>query len=250
MPSQSSAAPYDVFIAHSSKDKAHARALKTALQAIGLRAFIDEDMLPGTLWDEELPRTQQASRVTVTLISDNFTDAYYAREELVAGIKLSRAKERQHSLIPIYLDGDVPAELPYGLQRVVGISLPGSGGWSKVARRIGELLDALSDPAAVEPGLAAVPDDAPVKGSELVKLADGIASAIVELGIAPASILMAVDFPMHRAPMSAPTAAGYWLEVLRAVNTGILAAGSGRVALRKVVHEIRASAPEVNLPGV
>jgi len=33
-----------------------------------------------------------------------------------------------------------------------------------------------------------------------VKLSDGIARAVTELGLAPDSILLAVDFPMHRAP--------------------------------------------------
>lgn len=241
---------YDVFIAHSSKDKPHARAFKQALLDARLRPFIDEDMLPGDLWDDVIPAAQKASRVTAVLVSDNLMQAYYAREETVVGIKLSRAEEQIHRVVPIFLDGDVPDEMPYGLNRAVGMSLAIAGGWSKVVRRIQHLLAALDDPSKVDQGFTPDPADAPVKGSELVKLSDGIARAVTELGLAPDSILMAMDFPMHRAPAGAPTAATYWLSVVRSINAGIVPAGSGRTALRALVHAIRAHAPEAGLPAV
>lgn len=241
---------YDVFIAHSSQDKPHALAFKQALSDAGISSFIDEDMLPGTAWDDAIPAAQKQSRVTAVLISDNTEKAWYAREEIVAAVELCRADERLHQVVPIYLDGDVPAELPYGLKRIVGISLPISGGWSKVSRRIRQLLDALADPSTLAPVAALVPEDTAIKGSELVALSDAIARVVTELGVAPASILLAVDFPMHRAPMGSPTAADYWLSALRSINQGILALGSGRVALRALVHAIRAHAPEAALPAV
>jgi len=212
--------------------------------------FIDEDLLPGSLWDEAIPAAQKQSRVTAVLISGNLPKAYYAREEIVSAIQLFRADERVHQVVPIFLDGAVPEEMPYGLKRVVGISLPMANGWSKVARRIEQILAALDDPSTVDRGFTPDPADTPIKGSELVKLSDGIARAVTELGLAPDSILLAVDFPMHRAPAGAATAATYWLGVVRSINSGILPAGSGRTALRELVHVIRAHAPEVDLLAV
>lgn len=241
---------YDVFIAHSSKDKPQARDFKQALLDGGLRPFIDEDMLPGTLWDDALPAAQEGSRVTAVLISDNLTKAYYAREEIVAAIQLFRKDQQVHQVVPIFLDGEVPENLPYGLKRTVGVSLPMANGWSKIVRRIKQLLAALDDPSKVDRGFTPDPADTPIKGSELVKLSDGIARAVVELGLAPDSILLCVDFPMHQAPMAPNTAATYWLDVVRRINSGILASGSGRAALRELVHAIRAHAPEVSLPPV
>lgn len=241
---------YDVFIAYASKDRPHARAFEQALRDGGLRPFLDEDMLPGTLWDEAIPAAQKAARITAVLISDNLPKAYYARDEIVSAIGLFREDERVHQVVPIFLDGDVPAELPYGLKRVVGISLVGAGGWSKVVRRIEALLGALDDPSKIDVGFTPDPADAPVKGSELVALSDAIARAVTGLGLAPDSILLAMDFPMHHAPMGSPTQATYWLSVVRSIDGGILPTGSGRTALRALVHAIRAHAPEVALPAV
>jgi hypothetical protein len=73
-------------------------------------------LLPGDIWDIEIPRAQQVSDVTVVLISSKSEAAYYEREEIAAAINLQLKGASQHRIVPVYLDraaherGEIPMD--------------------------------------------------------------------------------------------------------------------------------------------
>jgi hypothetical protein len=129
---------YDFFLAHAGGDNALAVELRELLKAH--RVFVDsEDLLPGDEWDVELPKVQRASRVSVILISSEVEKAWYAREEIAAAINLAKV-ERQR-VVPLFLEGlKPPADVPYGLRRLVAIYLERLGSLEAVAEKLSDLL--------------------------------------------------------------------------------------------------------------
>src|SRR5688572_1121497 len=109
---------WDFFIAHSSTDKHVALSLYHLL-CKEAKVFLDSEcLLLGDDWDIELSRAQQASLITIVLVSSKTTSAYYQREEIAAAIALARSNRTRHRVVPIYLDKDAPNKLgvPYGLR--------------------------------------------------------------------------------------------------------------------------------------
>ncbi len=97
---------FDFFTAHSHKDKVIARDLYDHIVSNGFTAFLDKvSLIPGSAWDEEIPRAQQSSGITDALISGNIQQAWFAREEVQAAIDMVRVNpgccsaERNSNLI-------------------------------------------------------------------------------------------------------------------------------------------------------
>jgi len=110
---------YHLFLAHSGKDTETAVQIKHLLGG-SVSVFLDcESLLPGDVWDVEIPKAQQESLITVILISRNLEKSFYQREEIAGAIALSR--DSRHRVVPVYLD-DAIASAPYGLQRVTTYS--------------------------------------------------------------------------------------------------------------------------------
>lgn len=106
---------WDIFIAHSAREKEMAQAIFNALA--GYKVFLDFVCLKaGSDWDISISEAQKQSKITLALISGDFNKAYYAREEVAAGIALSRKNPNYHQLIPIYLDEISTENIPYGLR--------------------------------------------------------------------------------------------------------------------------------------
>jgi hypothetical protein len=116
---------YDVFIAHSSREKEKSLAIYNLLS--DYRVFLDFiSVKEGKDWDTEIAEAQKKSRVTLALISGDFQSAYYAREEVAAAISYSRKRPESHILIPVYLESISDDQIPYGLRLKHSIFLRGN----------------------------------------------------------------------------------------------------------------------------
>lgn len=142
---------WDIFLAHAGGDKEPAEELYQLLSG-RCRVFLDRcDIDAGVDWDRRLAAAQEASKVTVALITDRYTDAWYLQEEIARAINLVRT--RGHRLVPIYLEGWMDSP-PYGLARLHGLSVLDEGGLAPVAEHLLDLLarSAVRPPALVDLG--------------------------------------------------------------------------------------------------
>ncbi|MBX2803371.1 MAG: toll/interleukin-1 receptor domain-containing protein [Myxococcales bacterium] len=114
------------FLAHASKDKPLIRELYDALVAAGVGVFLDEvDVLPGDEWDQVIPQAHQRCRATLVVVSPNYDQAFYLRDEVHTAIRWSRQSGSEHWVIPM-LHGPV-ADPPYGLTITQGLDLAALG---------------------------------------------------------------------------------------------------------------------------
>lgn len=111
---------WDFFIAHAGADIAAAEQLYRLLSQKNCRVFLDKYNLKlGDSWGSKLSEAQAKSRVTVVLISNSTSAAYYEREEIAAAIALARRNESKHRVVPVYVgeQGDTTElDVPYGLR--------------------------------------------------------------------------------------------------------------------------------------
>lgn len=144
---------YDFFICYPSADAAEAMALKALLDTKH-KVFLDQDCLqPGENWTMELSNHQAAAKMTIALISRNYSSAIYAQEEVATGIAFERrwSKDR-HCVVPVYLNG-IPQdirEIPYGLrckQSIVKIE----NGMVGVAKKLSAMLASIPQQADDQP---------------------------------------------------------------------------------------------------
>lgn len=138
-------AEWDFFLAHAEADSARAEELYD-LVAGKARVFLDSrSLVLGDDWDRELAAAQRLSRVTVVLISQAVSAAYYQREEIAAALDRARRQPSEHRVVPVYLEpaagGEV--EIPYGLRLKQGLSLEREGSLEAVAARLVDLLPRL-----------------------------------------------------------------------------------------------------------
>ena len=99
--------------------------------------FLDQTAIElGSFWDQEIPKAQQQSLVTIALISGNIKEAYYARDEIQNAIGLARANPNFHKVIPVYLDKSLEEspDIVYGLRLIQGINLSSIGSIENLAR--------------------------------------------------------------------------------------------------------------------
>lgn len=140
-----SAYTWDVFIAHAGKDTPTAEQLYDMLYQ-KCRVFLDSRCLElGDNWDLKLPAAQEASFLTVVLISSNTEKAYYQREEIAAAIDLARHDEEKYRVIPIYLDqqDSKSKKVPYGLRLKHGLTVSEDLSLAQCADRLLDTLQRL-----------------------------------------------------------------------------------------------------------
>ncbi len=129
---------WDLFIAHAGPDKAAARELFEALEALDVRAFLDAACIPdGVSWDAPIIDALYHSAVVAVLISSATEDAFYQREEIHGAIDCARADGEWTRVIPVYLS-EFPARgerSPYGLKLKQGFAVD-SGGMPTAAERL------------------------------------------------------------------------------------------------------------------
>ena len=117
---------YHFFIAHSAADKEFATRLYHLLLG-GYEVFLaSESILPGDYWDEEIPKAQRDSMITLILVSPNTEASFFQKEEIQIAIELCRQKNTLYRVIPVYLSNvNKTLAVPYGLQRIQGIYTKG-----------------------------------------------------------------------------------------------------------------------------
>src|SRR5438445_6290945 len=97
------AVTYDIFISHSSRDRATADAVCAALERHALRCWIaPRDIVPGTDWSAAIVDGLLASRAAVLLFSD------HANASLQVRCEVQFACEQGRALVPLRIDETVP----------------------------------------------------------------------------------------------------------------------------------------------
>jgi Effector-associated domain 1/TIR domain len=139
-------ASWDLFLAHAGGDAKPAEDLYALLSGT-CRVFLDKkSVLLGDDWDLAIARAQQASRITVVLVSSKYPGAYYLREEIALAIAMARRDAEAHRVVPVFLDG-LPTDaggIPYGLRLKNGIDAVAVGGMPAVAAELAKLLGELA----------------------------------------------------------------------------------------------------------
>ena len=141
---------WDFFLAHSSTDR-DGGCLHDLLKD-DCRVFLDHLCLQlGDDWDVELARAQQASRITVVLISKNTEKAYYQREEIAGAIAMAR--QDTHRVVPIFLGGlsNNSNDVPYGMRLKKGLSVRDKRELKDAAGRLLKLLSQVKGRSAYDP---------------------------------------------------------------------------------------------------
>lgn len=96
---------YDVFISHSSKDKAAADATCHALEARGIRCWIaPRDIRPGANWGESILGAISSVRIMALLLSGNANDSPQIQREV------ERAVHHGTIIIPMRIEDVMPAK--------------------------------------------------------------------------------------------------------------------------------------------
>ena len=105
---------FDVFLSHNSVDKPWVIDLKDALEARGLRVWLDQDEIrPGDLFVGALEKGLKESRCVVLVVSPEAVASEWVTEEYARAVTLTKKKGNPLQLIPAILRD---AELPGFLQ--------------------------------------------------------------------------------------------------------------------------------------
>lgn len=118
---------WDMFLVHASLDKPRVRALDRAIYAENpkLRVFFDERSIdPGDNWAFVIPDALRRSRMVVVCLSTTSDGGWYNHSEIASAVV--QARENAIRIVPVYLDGRYKG-VPYGLETLVGISVPETG---------------------------------------------------------------------------------------------------------------------------
>ena len=136
---------WDIFIAHSTRDRATADALFNHLDQ-RTRVFLAHERLQlGDEWDIEIAEAQRSSRVTVVIVSEATERAYYERVEIASAIAMARRNEERHRVVPLFSSAQVEADrVPYGLGLKEGLVLSPELTLEAAADRLLDLLAQLS----------------------------------------------------------------------------------------------------------
>jgi hypothetical protein len=115
---------FDVFLSHNSKDKPTVRQLAQALQARGLKVWLDEEQLiPGRPWQEALEEIIQTTRTAAVLVGKDDLGPWEIPEMRAC---LSEFVNRCLPVIPVLLpDAPTKPELPLFLRAFTWVDLRG-----------------------------------------------------------------------------------------------------------------------------
>ncbi|MCB9530097.1 MAG: toll/interleukin-1 receptor domain-containing protein, partial [Myxococcales bacterium] len=111
-----------IFICYAGPDRAHAVALRTALEERGEQSWCDVvDLVPGDYWDVVIDDALRGAGLVVVLISHAGSehDGWHLLEEIARAI--GHARDAAKRVIPVKLDRGLDERIPYGLRRIVAI---------------------------------------------------------------------------------------------------------------------------------
>ena len=114
--------PFHVFLSHNSKDKPTVRQLARALQARGLKVWLDEwEMVPGRPWQEALEAVIQTIQTAAVLVGKDGLGPWQDSEMSAC---LSEFVDRHLPVIPVLLPGaPVKPRLPLFLRSFTWVDL-------------------------------------------------------------------------------------------------------------------------------
>jgi hypothetical protein len=109
-----------VFLSHKSCDKELVRRYMSALRAVGLDPWLDEDaMAAGSHLDHSLLQGLKESCATVFFITPNFQYDGFLKQEIEYAIAEERERNGRFTIITILLNGAKEANIPPLLKRFV-----------------------------------------------------------------------------------------------------------------------------------
>jgi formylglycine-generating enzyme required for sulfatase activity len=207
-----------IFLCHASEDKAQVREVYQRLKAIdGFEPWLDEeDLLPGQIWEREIPRALQASDFILIFLSRASVAkrGYVQREMKMALDAWEELPEGTIHTIPVRLDN---CDLPESFRRYHYVNLSDSAGFDRIVRAIRAELAKRSriEPLPISQSLARTsPIEAPV--TQNVALEPIFTNSVgMEFVLIPAGIPMiaslesdkealAYQKPAHRVTISQP----------------------------------------------
>ena len=125
-----------VFLCHAHEDKAEVQALYQQLRAAGVQPWLDEeDLLPGEIWEEVIPKAVEGSDAVIVCLSRKSVnkEGYVQKEIAVALDAADRKPEDTIFLIPAKLR---ECEVPERLRRWHTVDLYVETGFGKLLRSL------------------------------------------------------------------------------------------------------------------
>lgn len=108
MSSGALAPSFDVFFSYHSGDARWVARLKTALEAKGLKVWLDSDqILPGDRFAEALERGLQSSKSVTLIVSSGSLQSDWVKEEYYRALGLANASGHSLRLIPVLIESVV-----------------------------------------------------------------------------------------------------------------------------------------------
>lgn len=138
---------WDIFLAHSSREKPRVRELHEALRLISRypepRIFFDEvSISPGADWRKSVSDALERSAIAVLVVSEDSQNRWYLESELARLIE--RQRDNEVRIIPVFLDGFRVGAVPYVIAQLQGLDASALG-MAEVARRIFSVLDSVNE---------------------------------------------------------------------------------------------------------
>jgi hypothetical protein len=152
---QSNPVTWDFFLAFASANEAPARQLYESIDKKKHPVFFSAESIPGgDRWDEEIPKAQKSSLITLAFIGDAdiVKHAHYLRDEIREAINMVRANSLTHKLIPVYMDGKTDSERDflYGLGLFQGLDYYDFASMPALANKLQEIATAMKTQKALE----------------------------------------------------------------------------------------------------
>jgi hypothetical protein len=127
-----------IFLCHSSGDKAAVRTLYRRLVEDGFRPWLDEEnLLPGQEWEREIPIAVKTSDIVIVCLSrQSVTQIGYVQREIKLALDVADEQpEGTVFLIPVRVE---PCDLPKRLSRWQWVDLFESNGYRRLLRSLEE----------------------------------------------------------------------------------------------------------------
>ena len=136
--------PLKVFLCHDADDKPAVRELYARLRQDGIDPWLDEeDLLPGQLWQDEIPKAVRAADAVIVCMSQtSVAKEGYVQEEIELALSAARRKpEGTIFLIPLQLED---CDVPERLRRWQWVNLTHERGYDKLRRALRARADTLA----------------------------------------------------------------------------------------------------------
>jgi formylglycine-generating enzyme required for sulfatase activity len=127
-----------IFISHITEDKPRVREVNRRLRDRGYRTWIDEDLLGGQEWDEQIQRAMDKAEAVIVFLSSHAVkkESYYQEEIEWALRRQAQQPEGKIFLIPVLLE---ECELPRNLAKLQRVRLRDPDGWEKLLASLNQV---------------------------------------------------------------------------------------------------------------